>query len=165
MANPNWLMYYQLAWYIVMNEVIRWLRSMYSVNHMKEESTLIHIMLLVGPVPIFQWGINIMLWCNLSRTIEISTGEWYFGNFERAEILNPLWCIDAVWHHGFTLSPFRSPTITPNKAALSTVSNSGANFIFDGTTDDVWEWVSNFIPHSIMDVITCPWWDQLTPGQ
>ena len=30
---------------------------------------------------------------------------------------------------------------------------------FDGCTLEVWEWVSNFIPHIIMDVITYPCWD------
>ena len=27
---------------------------------------------------------------------------------------------------------------------------------FSGATVDVWEWISNFIPHFIMDVITYP---------
>ena len=31
---------------------------------------------------------------------------------------------------------------------------------FHGYTDDVWERISNFILHSIVDVITYPCWDQ-----
>ena len=38
---------------------------------------------------------------------------------------------------------------------------------FSGTTevctDEVWEWISNFIPHFIMDVITYPCKDQINP--
>ena len=30
---------------------------------------------------------------------------------------------------------------------------------FNGTTIEVWEWVSIFIPHLIMDVISYPCWD------
>ena len=30
---------------------------------------------------------------------------------------------------------------------------------FNGTTVEVWEWVSNFIPHFNAHVITYPWWD------
>ena len=30
---------------------------------------------------------------------------------------------------------------------------------FNGCTIEVWEWISNFIPHFIIDVITYPWWD------
>ena len=30
---------------------------------------------------------------------------------------------------------------------------------FNGRTVDVWEWISNFIPHFIMGVIACPCWD------
>ena len=30
---------------------------------------------------------------------------------------------------------------------------------FNGTTVEVWEWISNFIPCFIMDVITYPCWD------
>ena len=31
---------------------------------------------------------------------------------------------------------------------------------FNGSTIEVWEWISNFIPHFTMDVITYPCWDQ-----
>ena len=31
---------------------------------------------------------------------------------------------------------------------------------FNGATVEVWEWISNIIPHFLMDVIACPWWDQ-----
>ena len=31
--------------------------------------------------------------------------------------------------------------------------------IFNGCTDGVWEWISNFIPHFIMDVIIYLYWD------
>ena len=27
----------------------------------------------------------------------------------------------------------------------------------------VWEWISNFIPHFIMDILTCPYWDKSQP--
>ena len=30
---------------------------------------------------------------------------------------------------------------------------------FNGATVEVWEWISKFIPHFIMDVITYPCWD------
>ena len=30
---------------------------------------------------------------------------------------------------------------------------------FNGYTVEVWEWISNFIPHFIMDVIIYPCWD------
>ena len=30
---------------------------------------------------------------------------------------------------------------------------------FNGCTVEVWEWISNFIPHSVMDVISSPCWD------
>ena len=30
---------------------------------------------------------------------------------------------------------------------------------FNGATIEASEWISNFIPHIIMDVITYPWWD------
>ena len=30
---------------------------------------------------------------------------------------------------------------------------------FNGCTVDGWEWISNFIPHLIMDVVTYPCWD------
>ena len=30
---------------------------------------------------------------------------------------------------------------------------------FDGCTVELWEWMRNFIPHIIMDVITYPCWD------
>ena len=30
----------------------------------------------------------------------------------------------------------------------------------NGSTVEVWEWLSNWIPHYIMDVITYPCWDQ-----
>ena len=30
---------------------------------------------------------------------------------------------------------------------------------FNGCTVEVWEWISNFIPHFIMDMITYPCWD------
>ena len=30
---------------------------------------------------------------------------------------------------------------------------------FNSYTIEVWEWISNFITHFIMDVITCPFWD------
>ena len=30
---------------------------------------------------------------------------------------------------------------------------------FNGCTIEVWEWISNFIPHFIMDVITDPCWN------
>ena len=30
---------------------------------------------------------------------------------------------------------------------------------FNDSTVEVWEWISNFIPHYIMDVIAYPWWD------
>ena len=29
---------------------------------------------------------------------------------------------------------------------------------FNGSTVEAWEWISNFIPHYIMDVIAYPWW-------
>ena len=31
---------------------------------------------------------------------------------------------------------------------------------FNGATVEVWEWMTNFIPHFIMDVINYPCWDQ-----
>ena len=30
---------------------------------------------------------------------------------------------------------------------------------FNGEDVELWEWISNFTPHFIMDVITCPCWD------
>ena len=30
---------------------------------------------------------------------------------------------------------------------------------FNGATVEVWEWISNFIPHFIMDMIAYPCWD------
>ena len=30
---------------------------------------------------------------------------------------------------------------------------------FNGSTIEVWEWMSNFIPHFITDMITDPYWD------
>ena len=30
---------------------------------------------------------------------------------------------------------------------------------FNGCTTEVWEWINNFIPHIIIDVITYPCWD------
>ena len=33
---------------------------------------------------------------------------------------------------------------------------------FNGCTVEVWEWISNFIPHYIMDVITKPRWHSTT---
>ena len=30
---------------------------------------------------------------------------------------------------------------------------------FNGSTVEVWEWISNFTPHIMMDVITYPRWD------
>ena len=32
---------------------------------------------------------------------------------------------------------------------------------FNDTAVEVWEWMNNFIPHSMMDVITYPYWDCL----
>ena len=32
--------------------------------------------------------------------------------------------------------------------------------IFNRFTDEVWEWIGDFTPHFIMDVITYPCWDQ-----
>ena len=32
---------------------------------------------------------------------------------------------------------------------------------FNGVTVEVWEWINNFIPHFIMDVITHPCWDYM----
>ena len=29
---------------------------------------------------------------------------------------------------------------------------------FNGATVEVWEWITNFIPHILMDVISYPWW-------
>ena len=34
---------------------------------------------------------------------------------------------------------------------------------FNGATVEVCKWISNFIPHFIMDVITCPCWDWSWP--
>ena len=31
---------------------------------------------------------------------------------------------------------------------------------FNGATVEVWEWISNFIPHYTVYVITYPYWDQ-----
>ena len=31
---------------------------------------------------------------------------------------------------------------------------------FNGAAVEVWEWISNFIPYLIIDVITYPYWDQ-----
>ena len=31
---------------------------------------------------------------------------------------------------------------------------------FNGFSVEVWEWIKNFIPHFIIDVITYPCWDQ-----
>ena len=31
---------------------------------------------------------------------------------------------------------------------------------FNGATVDIWEWINNFIPHFIMDVITYSRWEQ-----
>ena len=30
---------------------------------------------------------------------------------------------------------------------------------FNGRTIEVWKWISNFISHFVMDVITYPYWD------
>ena len=30
---------------------------------------------------------------------------------------------------------------------------------FNGATVEVYEWISNYIPHFMMDVITYPYWD------
>ena len=32
---------------------------------------------------------------------------------------------------------------------------------FNGCTIEVWEWISYFLPHFVMGVITYPWWDKL----
>ena len=41
-------------------------------------------------------------------------------------------------------------------------SKVGWNYLsilnFNGCTVEVWEWISYFIPHILMDVITYPWW-------
>ena len=37
------------------------------------------------------------------------------------------------------------------------ITNPFSNF--NSTTIEVWEWISNFIPHFITDVITYPCWD------
>ena len=34
---------------------------------------------------------------------------------------------------------------------------------FNGATVEVWEWISNFNPHLIMDVITYPRWNWIDP--
>ena len=33
----------------------------------------------------------------------------------------------------------------------------------NGCTIEVWEWISYFTPHIIMDVITYPYWDKTEP--
>ena len=30
---------------------------------------------------------------------------------------------------------------------------------FNGRTGEIWEWINNFIPHFIMDVIPNPYWE------
>ena len=64
-----------------------------------------------------------------------------------------LLCFVVVWYHG----------------PIAWISNHMASKVwgeiiypfpnFNGTTVEVWEWISNFIPHFIMDVITYPCWD------
>ena len=44
----------------------------------------------------------------------------------------------------------------PSKAWVKSLNQSGPNF---NSIVEVWEWTSYFIPHFIMSVITCPYWD------
>ena len=57
----------------------------------------------------------------------------------------------------FTLIPSWMRNHTPNKV-WDDIVHPIPNYI--GANVEIWKWLSNFIPHLIMDVITYPCWDK-----
>ena len=103
----------------------------------------IWIRCILGFVELFLEFRFALLWCVLllSVTIWLYTCRiwdpfyWHGVNSIQAWIINHM--ASNVWDE-ITQYPFSN---------------------FSGCTVDVWEWISNFIPHFIMDVITYPCWD------
>ena len=58
--------------------------------------------------------------------------------------------------YGFTLIPAWISTHVPSKVCYG-ITYQFSNF--NGVTVEVWEWISNFIPHFTGHVITHPCWD------
>ena len=70
--------------------------------------------------------------------------------------------LTCVRHDGYFWGPFYKNELTLIPAlVITSLVKCGINYFpilkFNGETVEVWEWISNFIPHFIMDVITYPW--------
>ena len=64
---------------------------------------------------------------------------------------------DLFYYHGLTWIPASINRHMPSKV-WGEIIYPFLNF--NGCTVDVKEWISNFIPHFTMDVITYPHWDK-----
>ena len=63
---------------------------------------------------------------------------------------------NLFYQHGLTLISAWISNHMPNKVWVE-ITYLFPNF--NGATVEVWEWISNFIPHFTMDVVTYPYWD------
>ena len=62
----------------------------------------------------------------------------------------------SFYFYGLILIPARIINHMPRKV-LDEINYAFLNF--NGCTVEVYEWITNFIPHFIMDVFTYPPWD------
>ena len=62
------------------------------------------------------------------------------------------------WHHGPLLLTWLNSN--PNMEMPSKLRDEITYPFTNGTTGEVWKWITNFFPNIIMNVITCPSWDQ-----
>ena len=63
---------------------------------------------------------------------------------------------EPFYYHGLTLIPAWIINHMPSEV-LYEITYPFPNF--NGTNDEVWEWISNFISHYMMDVIYFTYWD------
>ena len=63
-------------------------------------------------------------------------------------------CLPFYWH-SLTLIPAWISNCMTSKA-WGEIINPFTNF--NGATVEICEWISNFMPHFLIDVIICPWW-------
>ena len=85
------------------------------------------------------------------RVVSLSLGQLY-------ECCNPSDATDRNLGL-FLLTPWKSNYI--HNTAWDKISYSFPNF--NGAAVEIWEWISNFIQHYIMDVITLACWDLSWP--
>ena len=80
--------------------------------------------------------------------------EWKFNTFysQNWKIL-----LAKCHSHGLTLIPEWISNHTPNWGVKLLIHSPFPNW--NGITIGVWEWITNLIPHFIMDVIFCPYWE------